>query len=206
MLKDILKEWKMLTIIVICLGLVLFAINISNQNTDVNNAGTNGTANTIANKNAFNATDDDKNALNGTSDDKNFTTWLSMTSSIISDDLGCIVKSAKRKNFTDTERCAKFLRENSDRTLNSSDSHNNISAHLVPILNQYKGALKNYSIGGEYLEMGAKNKNTTQMVIASNYIQIADKEMVVAGHLYSSIRLNNSSSIRLNNSSINSTG
>lgn len=189
MLKDILKEWKMLVIIVTCTSLVLLAINMSNNadntiNTNDNNGTGNGTTTNITIVN--------KDALGITNDDKNFTKWLVMSSSLLSNDLDCIVKAAKNENFTDTERCAKFLRENSGRALNNSDLHNNISANLIPVLDQYKGALKNYSLGGEYLEIGARNQNATQMAIGGRYIDMADKEVLRAGHIYNVIGIDNS--------------
>lgn len=188
-LKDMLKEWKMLIVIVICTSLVLLAINVSNNAENTINANnSNGTGNGMA----TNITTVDKNTYNTTGDDKNFTKWLAMTSRLLSNDLDCIVKAAKNENFTDTERCAKFLRENSDRALNGSNLHNNISANIVPVLDQYKGALKNYSIGGEFLEMGAKSKNATQMAIGSRYIDIADKEVLRAKHIYNFIGIDNS--------------
>jgi len=189
MLKDVLKEWKMLIVIVICTSLVLLAINMGNNAENTINANnSNGTGNGTT----TGATTVDKNVYNVSDDDKNFTKWLAMSSRLLSNDLDCIVKAAKNENFTDTERCAKFLRENSDRALNNSDLHNNISANIVPVLDQYKDALKNYSLGGEFLEMGAKSKNATQMAIGSRYIDIADKEVLRAKHIYNFIGIDNS--------------
>lgn len=180
MLKDVLKERKMLIVIVICTGLVLLAINMGN-NVNKNNSSDTGKGANYTEK-TFNVAPN--------SDDENFTKWLTMSNLLISNDLGCIVTAAKNQNFTDTERCGKFLKEDSDRSLNDSNLHNNISVSLVPVFNQYKDALKNYNLGGEYLETGAKNQNATQMEMGSRYIDIANKGVIRTKHIYSSIGAN----------------
>lgn len=179
MLKDMLKEWKMLLIIVICIGAVLWAININNGNTATSNTSANNT--TANNK-----------ILNMSGDDENFTKWLGMSSRLVANDLDCISKAAKNQNFTDTEKCGKFLGEDSNRILNESNSHDNISIYLVPVMDQYKDALKNYSLGGENLEIGAKNQNATQIAMGTRYIEMAYRQGLRARHLYSSLGKDNS--------------
>ncbi len=113
---------------------------------------------------------------NITADDKNFQIWFTLSYKPIVDDLNCISKAAEKENFTDTVSCAKFLKEDSNRSLNQIGSYN-VSPYFRPPLDKYKKALEYYSIGGENLEIGARNGDIEKMNAASKYIQQANDVM-----------------------------
>lgn len=89
---------------------------------------------------------------------------------VIIDDLNCISEAGKNRDVNATERCGTFLRENSNIYLTSLSRYN-VSNSLQTALDDYKKALEYYNAGGSKLETGARNKNTSQIIDAIEYIQ-----------------------------------
>lgn len=113
------------------------------------------------------------NWTNMSTEEKNFRTWFVLSYIPIRDSLKCLSKAAKSENFSQTETCARLLKEDSNRSLNQIDSYNtsNISTDLKSALGLYRISLENYYMGGENLEIGARNENTSKMGIAIQYVQ-----------------------------------
>lgn len=109
--------------------------------------------------------------INKTEKDDEFIDWFQLSYKPISDDINCISNAAKNKDFNETARCAKFLEEDSNRSLARIDSFSDISPHFITILDEYKKSLVEYNKGGSYLRIGATNQNISQMANATEYIK-----------------------------------
>lgn len=151
----------MLIAIILAMALMaIFIINYQPNSVPNGNKSTNGDTNLT-------------NRTNMTNEEKNLRTWFVLSYAPIRDNLKCISKAAKSENFSQTETCARILKEDSNRSLSQIDSYNtsNISATLRSALSLYKMSLESYHIGGENLETGAKNQNASVMSMATRYIQ-----------------------------------
>ncbi len=116
--------------------------------------------------------ENDANILTNKMDnDTFFQNWVTVSFDVINSNLNCISESSYKKDFANIEKCGKFLEENSNISLKSINEYNNISPHIKIISDEYEIALKNYSIAGKKLAVGAKNKNVSQMGDAIVYIQ-----------------------------------
>lgn len=113
---------------------------------------------------------------NETDNDKDFKNWMALSYTPIYDDVNCITKAAKDKSFSDIELCGKLLKDDSNRSLKQIGSYN-ISLSLIPLFNQYKKSLQYYNLGGENLEIGARNRDAQKMGISSEYIRQANEIM-----------------------------
>lgn len=112
------------------------------------------------------------NDINLTDKDKEFMNWFSLTYIPIKNDLVCISDAAKKENFSETQRCAKFLKEDSQRYLNQTNQTGQFNNQFnASTLGKYKQSLENYYIGGKNLEIGAKNRNILLMSNATEYIK-----------------------------------
>jgi hypothetical protein len=89
---------------------------------------------------------------------------------VISEDLNCISRAGQTRNFNETERCGKLLSENANMSLRHVSGYN-VSHPLQATLDEYKKALEYYNIGGAKLEIGARNRDLSQMGDAIGYIQ-----------------------------------
>lgn len=103
-------------------------------------------------------------------DDIYFKKLATVSLKTIAENLNCINKGGKNKNFTDIERCGKFLRENTNNSLRTMNQLN-VSSSMQVTFEEYKNALINYNIGGEKLEIGAINRNASQMGDAIKHIE-----------------------------------
>lgn len=108
------------------------------------------------------------NGINLTDKDKEFMNWFGLTYIPIKNDLVCISDAAKKENFSETQRCARFLKEDSQRSINQSQFNNQLNESA---LDKYIQSLENYYIGGKSLEIGAKNRDILLMSNATAYIK-----------------------------------
>lgn len=159
------KGWKIIMILVILSGIVaiLFQFLFISEKDD-RYANYNGTYNTVRNNDT---------SINLNEEDKKFIGWVSISYVPIDNDLTCIATAAKKENLSDTEHCAKFLKEDAQRPMKEIDKFNNsnISSFVNLAIFEYGKALENYYIGGRDLEIGAKNKDVELMSNASIYIK-----------------------------------
>lgn len=163
--------WKNWMSIIIILAMIIIVLLFNNQSSSLypgqnknvsieNNANVNGSDTNIIN-----------NSTKVTSDnDTYFKNWVTVSVKTMTENLNCISKAGKNRNFTDMERCGKFLSENSNNSLRSIDEYN-VSPPMQITLEEYKKALQNYNIGGVKLETGARNRNVSQMGDAIIYIE-----------------------------------
>lgn len=114
--------------------------------------------------------------------DTSFQNWIVLSFKVIDENLECISKAGNKRNFTDMERCGKFLGDNSNISLRHINEYNNVSSSMKTVLDEYEKALKDYNIGGIKLEIGARNGNVSQMGDAigdiqngTNHIKVVDK-------------------------------
>lgn len=84
--------------------------------------------------------------------------------------LKCISRAGQTQNFSETERCARFLSENSNLSLRHANDYN-VSSSIQNAVREYKNALEYYNIGGTKLAIGARNRNASQMNDAVEDIQ-----------------------------------
>lgn len=166
------NEWKIPILVIVLAIISVMYINYTNINQSDQGNKENPQ---ILNTSVQNVTEPVINASGPSiiDNDSKFKIWLSMSYTPISNDLKCISKAANYQNFTSTGLCAKFLKEDSNRSLEQIDSYN-VSPSIKPMLDQYKRSLENYSIGGKYLEIGARNMDKEQMGIAIKYIKQAN--------------------------------
>lgn len=186
------KTWigQNLTLVVIILVTTLIAILflfngqnsspnlISDQSISVRN-----------NINISNITDI-SNGTNVTDKDKDFKNWFSLSFMLIYNDLDCISKAGKNQNFSDTELCGKLLKENSNRSLEQISRHN-VSITLQTVLEEYKKSLEYYNVGGINLEIGARNRNMTQIIEATKYIRNGTDNMYIVADILDNISYKN---------------
>ena len=99
-----------------------------------------------------------------------FKTWISMSFMAINENLDCISKASGIKNPAGVEVCSGFLANNSNISLKGIEQHN-ISSSMQNVSEEYIKALEDYNIGGARLEIGARNRNESQMRDAIGYIQ-----------------------------------
>lgn len=118
--------------------------------------------------------EDTDTANNNTSiigvNDTYFKNWVTISFKTMAENLNCISEAGKNRNFTDMERCGKFLSQNSDNALRFINEYN-VSPSMRVVLEEYKKALESYNIGGVKLETGARNRNASQMGNAIKYIE-----------------------------------
>lgn len=191
------KTWigKNLMLIVVILATVLIVALISYQG-----------PNSIPNENTSTGSNINATAeSNVTGKDKIFMSWFNSSYILGYDDINCITKAAKKKNFTDTEQCGKWLKENSNRSLQQIDTYN-VSSSLQAALDEYKKSLEDYNLGGINLEIGARDKNATQMNIATKYIRNGtarvERAMIMIGAIRGDIYENNRTSYGNSSSSV----
>lgn len=177
-LKKTVKGNFAIIAIITVIGIILFSLpNIgifSNSKNDPINIGD------------INITETDLNkTINITDKDKNFKNWIYLSIVPIIDDINCVSKAAKKQNFSDTERCGIFLRDDSNRSLRQIDGYN-ISLSLKDVRDEYRKSLEYYNLGGLNLEIGARNRDPLQMYNATMYIQNGtrgiDRIMVLLGN------------------------
>lgn len=109
--------------------------------------------------------------INKTEKDIEFIDWFQLSYKPISDDINCISSAAKNKDFNETTRCAKFLEEDSNRSLRQIDRFTEISPQFRLVLDEYKKSLVEYNIGASYLRTGAASQNMSQMMNATDHIK-----------------------------------
>jgi len=169
-LKKIIRENFGIIIIVLIAAVILISLNMSQ------NLFTNPELNAPAKINRNFSINENGSTLNITDDDKNFKNWIYLSYRLILDDLNCVSKAAKRQNFSDTERCGRFLKDNSNLSLSQIDSYN-ISVSLLEVRDDYRKSLIYYNLGGSNLEIGARNRDSKQMYNATVYIQNGTSNM-----------------------------
>lgn len=179
------KSWigKNLVLIMVILATVLIVILLNGQSLF------NGqSSNPISDQNV--SIGNNTNMSNETNADKDFKNWLSLSFMPIYNDLDCISKAGKNQNFSDTELCGKLLKEDSNRSLRQISKYN-VSISLQASLDEYKKSLEYYNIGGLNLEIGARNRNVTQMVEATRYIQNGTENMYIVTNILNNISYKN---------------
>jgi hypothetical protein len=166
--KGFWQSWMIIAVLAI-LAIMVFIFNpymISKQNENISigngtkDNGTNVEGNT-------NVTD---NSIVPMDNDTFFKTMVEVNSRTIFENLDCISRAGKTKNFSETERCGKFLSDNANLFLRHLNGYN-VSTYLQETLGEYKNALSYYNIGGTKLEIGARSRNLSQMGDAIKYIQ-----------------------------------
>ena len=135
---------------------------------NVNVSISNGT--NIAGNGTGNDTDITNSNIAIINNDTFFKNSVEVNLAVILENLNCISEAGRNRNFNATERCGKFLSESSNIYLRNARGYN-VSPSLQPALEQYKSALEFYNIGGTRLEIGARNRNLSQMGDAIEYIQ-----------------------------------
>lgn len=113
------------------------------------------------------------NYTNLTDKDKEFINWFSLTYVPIRNDLVCISNAAKKENFSETQKCSKFLKEDSQRSISQIGQFNE-SLSMNNAISEYKKSLENYYIGGKDLEIGTKNRDISLMSNATEYIKVGN--------------------------------
>lgn len=98
-----------------------------------------------------------------------FKTWMALSFREIDENLYCISKESTFKNFAGIAKCGGLLANNSNFSMRHSTY--DVSPSLQTVSDEYMRALEDYNIGGMKLEIGAKNKNESQMGDAIVYIQ-----------------------------------
>jgi hypothetical protein len=165
-LKKTVRDNFTIIVIILAVAIILFLLpNIGifsgRQQNDPTNIDVNSNGTEI---------DLNKTIINITDKDKDFKNWFYLSIVPIINDINCISKSAKEQNFSDTERCGRFLRDDSNRSLRQIDGYN-ISLSLEEARDEYRKSLEYYNLGGLNLEIGAKNQDLLQMYNATPYIQ-----------------------------------
>ena len=168
--KEKTTVWKMPIIIMLAMVIIVLLFN-SQSSSPYRDQNEN-----ISIENNKNVTGNDVVTMdNGTNiirdNDTYFKNWVTVSFKTIAENLDCISKAGKNRNFTDMERCGKFLSQNSDNNLRFINGYS-VSSSMQTTLEEYKEALENYNIGGIKLETGAKNRNASQMGDAIKYIEM----------------------------------
>jgi hypothetical protein len=177
--KGFWRSWMTITILLALTIMVAFLfsshspyIPYQNENTSIGN-GTNveGSTNIVGNgTNVEGSTNIVGNSTIVMDNDTFFKTAVRVNFGTISEDLNCISAAGKNRNFNETERCGKLLSENANLSLMHVSGYN-VSHPLQTALNEYKNALEYYNIGGTKLEIGARNRDLSQMGNAIGDIQ-----------------------------------
>lgn len=112
-----------------------------------------------------------------------FKTWVGVSFNAINDNLNCISQAGYKKDIVNVENCGIFLRANSNLSLENMNRYS-ISPSIQNMSDEYRKALEDYNVAGINLEIGAKNRNTSQMALGAKYIKSGNMHIEVVNALF----------------------
>lgn len=113
-----------------------------------------------------------------------FKTWIGVSFNAINYDLNCISEAGYKKDMASVERCGRFLKNNSDISLKDISDYS-VSPSMQKLSVEYRQALEDYNVAGTNLEIGARNRNASEMALGAAYLQSGNMHIEVVNVLFS---------------------